>query len=60
MVDFVDVLVERAPVEGSMRPVVPCVFEDEECRDLIGYGEERGKGHACRKAKVLGQWVEQP
>jgi hypothetical protein len=39
MVDFVNILVERAPMERSMGPIVPCIFKDEEYRDLRNYGE---------------------
>ena len=60
MVDFVDVFVERAPVQGAMGPVVPCVFQDEEDGYLVGDGEERGEGDTCREAEVLGHRVEEP
>ena len=37
VVDFVDVLVEGTPVEGSVEPVVAGVFHDEEYGDLEGH-----------------------
>ncbi len=58
MVDFVNILVKRAPMEGSMGPIMPCIFQDEEYGDLGNYGEERGKRYASRKAKIQGRWVE--
>ena len=30
-----DVLIERAPMESTMRPVVPCVFQHKEHGDLV-------------------------
>ena len=35
MVDLVDVLVERAPMERTMRPVMPGIFQYEEHSDLV-------------------------
>lgn len=58
MMEFVDVLVERTPMEGSMRPIMPCILKDEEHRHLIGDGEERREGDVGRKAKVLSHWME--
>lgn len=40
VVDLVNVLVERAPVQGAVEPIVPCVFEDEENSDLVGDFED--------------------
>lgn len=60
MVDLVDALVQGTPVEGSMAPIVPGVFEDEEDGDLVCHGEELGEGHAGLHAEVLRHWVEQP
>lgn len=40
VVDLVDVLVERTPMQRPVRPVVPSVFEHEEDGDLVGHGEE--------------------
>lgn len=46
VVDFVDVFVEEGPgVHGAVRPVVPCVFHDEEDGDLQRYGVDAGEGH---------------
>lgn len=58
MVDFVDVFVKRAPVEGAMRPIMPCIFKNEKYCNLVGYGEEGGERDAGCKAKVHGHWVE--
>ena len=35
MMDLMNVLVERAPMHRSMRPVVPRVFYNEEKPDLV-------------------------
>lgn len=35
MVDLMNVLVERAPVERAMRPVMPGVFQHKKHGDLI-------------------------
>ena len=53
MVEFVDLLVERWCVQGSVEPVVPRVFEDEEDGDLVGHGQEGGERHRRRQAAVL-------
>ena len=37
MVDFVDVFVERTPMKSAMGPVVPCIFQYEEDRDLVSH-----------------------
>ncbi len=60
MVDLVDVFVERAPVKGAVRPVVPCVFDDEEDGYLVSYFEDWRQGDAGGEAEVLGQRVEEP
>jgi len=60
VVDLVDVFVERAPVKGAVRPVVPCVFEDEEDGYLVSYFEDWRQGDAGGEAEVLGQRVEEP
>ena len=60
VVDFMDVFVERTPVEGAVGPVVPCVFEDKEDGDLVGHRKEGWEGNAGCEAEVLGHRVEQP
>jgi hypothetical protein len=37
VVDFVDILVQRPPVESAVEPIVPGVLEDEEYCDLVGH-----------------------
>lgn len=37
VVNLVDHLVQRTPVECAVRPVMPAVFDDEENRDLVGH-----------------------
>ena len=60
MVDFVNVLVKRTPVQRSMRPVVPCILENEENSDLVCHSEERWEGDTSGKADVYSHWVEEP
>lgn len=60
MVDFVDVFVQRPPVEDAVHPVVPGVLEDEEDGDLEGHFEERGEGRGGREAEILRHRVEEP
>ncbi len=60
MVDFVDVLVERAPVQSTVRPVMPCVLQNEEDGDLICHGEERRERYAGGESEVLGRGMEKP
>lgn len=60
VVDFVDVFVERAPVHGAVRPVVPGVLEHEEDGDLVGHGKEGWEGDAGGEATELREGVEEP
>lgn len=60
MVDLVDIFVERAPVHGSVRPVVPGIFHDEEDGYLEGHFCHRGKGDSGGKAEELAHRVEEP
>lgn len=60
VVDLVDVLVQRTPVEGAVHPVVPCVLEDEEDGDLEGHLGERRERHAGVKAARFRHGVEEP
>lgn len=60
MVNFVDVLIERAPMKCPMGPVMPGIFNHEEYSNLIEDGENRGKRYTGGKAKILGQGVEKP
>jgi len=55
-----DVLVERAPVEGAVKPVVPGVFQNEEDGNLQGHCEEGGEWDTSAHAKVVGHWMEKP
>ncbi len=46
VVDFVDHLVESRGMQRTVRPIMPCVFHDEEDSDLISHCEEGGEGDA--------------
>lgn len=61
MVDFVDIFVEEGGhVHGTMGPVVPRVFHDEEDGDLGCHGPEGGEGDRGGETEVLRHWVEKP
>jgi hypothetical protein len=60
VVDFVDVLVQWTPVHCAMRPVVPCVLEDEEDRDLVCYGPDCRERHCSGETEVLRHGMEKP
>lgn len=60
MVLLVDVLVQRAPVQGSVGPVVERVLEDEEEGDLSEHERNRGERNLVgRHAKVAADRVEE-
>lgn len=60
VVNFVDHLVEGTPVETAVRPVVPCVFDDEEDGDLVDHLVKGRKGNVGLKTCVLSERVEEP
>jgi hypothetical protein len=60
VVDLVYGLVEGAPVEGAVSPVVPCVLEDEEDCDLVGHLVDGREWDVGTEAKVLSHGVEEP
>jgi len=60
VVDFVDVLVKRTPVQRAVHPVVPCIFQHEEDGNLEGHFPERREGDGGRHADVLSHGVEKP
>lgn len=60
VVDLVDAAVERAPVHGTMGPVVPGVLDDEEDGDVEHHLPERGERDASVHAEVDSHWVEDP
>lgn len=60
VVDLVDAAVERTPVQGTVEPVVPGIFEDEEDCNLISHSPRGGEGNAGIKAEVLSHGVEKP
>ena len=38
--NLVNHLVKFRGMESTVRPVVPCIFHDEEDSDLVGHGED--------------------
>lgn len=55
---LMDMLVERAPVESAVSPVLPGVLDDEEAEALEGDFPEGGKGEGVAHADELGGLVE--
>lgn len=61
VVNLVNVLVERAPVQRLVREEVEHVLEDEEQCDLGGQLAQAGEGHLpCGHAARLSERVEEP
>lgn len=60
MVDFVDVFVEWTPMKRTVRPVMPCILQHKEDRDLICHGQERWEGYAGGEPEKLGHRMEEP
>lgn len=60
VVNFVDILVERTPVEGAVQPIVSKVFHYEEERNLHGHCEEGREWNTCFHTEVMCHWVEKP
>ena len=60
MVQLVDVLVKRTPVQSAVRKVVEKVFKNKEKGDLSGHERERRKWDlVCRHTKVAADGVEE-
>lgn len=61
MVLFVNVLVQRTPVQGAMCPVVESVFKDKEEPDLPSHSQPGGEGYGvCGHLEVFTDRVEAP
>ncbi len=60
VVDLVDILVERTPVHRAMGPVMPCILQHEENRDLECHCLPGWEGNTSIHAAVSRHWVEQP
>lgn len=60
MVELVDGLVEAGRMQGSVEPVMPRVFKDEEDGNLIRHGEDGGKWNRERETYALSEWMEKP
>lgn len=60
VVDLVDGLVERAPVQCAVHPVVPCILQNKEDCDLVGHGGPRWERDARIHTAGLRHWVEEP
>lgn len=60
MVDLVNGLVERTPVQGTVGKVVPGILHHKEDRDLVGHGPHGREGNRGGKTEELSHWVEEP
>lgn len=60
MVDLMDGLVERSPMEGTVREVMPRILQHEEDGNLVSHRPERGEGNRGGKTKELSHGVEKP
>jgi hypothetical protein len=60
VVNLVHVFVQRAPVEGTVGPVMPGILHDEEDGDLVGHLGPGGEGNAGLHAEVHAHRMEQP
>lgn len=60
MVDLVDVLIERSPMERAVHPVMPCILQHEENGDLVRDCGPGWEGNAGVHAAHLSHWVEEP
>ena len=60
MVDLVNGLVERAPVQGTVGKVVPGILHHKEDRDLVGHGPQGREWNRGGKTEELSHWVEEP
>ncbi len=60
VMQLVDVLVQWSPMQRPMEPVVPGILEDEEDGNLVGHGEERGKGNVRGETTELSDGMEEP
>lgn len=60
VVNLVDVLVKRAPVQRTVRPVVPGILENKENGDLVGHGQKRRERHTRFKTDKLRHGMEEP
>lgn len=60
VVNFVDIFVERTPVEGAVQPVVSGVFHYEEDGNLQRHCEEGGERNTGPHAEVVGHRVKKP
>lgn len=60
VMQLMDALVERSPVQQPMRPIMPSILQHEEDGDLIRHRPDRRKRDACLEPKVQRQRVKQP
>lgn len=60
VVDLVNGLVQGTPVEGTVRPVMPGVFQDEEDGNLVGHFPHGRERNRSRNSEELSHGMEQP
>jgi hypothetical protein len=47
-------------VHGAVHPVVPCILQNEEYRDLVRHLVDAGEGNRGAETEVLAQRMEEP
>lgn len=60
MVEFVNHLVQARRVEGSVKPIMPCIFQDKEQSDLPCHCGPVGERHGGGQAEELSHRVKEP
>lgn len=60
VVNLVNSLVERTPMQGTVGEVVPGIFHHKKDRDLVSHSPEGGERNRSRETEELSHWVEEP
>lgn len=60
VVNLMNVLVEEAPVKDSVHPIMPCIFQNEEDRNLNRHCLPRREWDTSIHTARLGHWVKEP
>ena len=60
VVDLMDVLIQRTPMQRTMAPIVPRILDDEENRNLVRHREQAREGYTRAQPEILRHGVEEP
>jgi hypothetical protein len=60
VVDLVDALVQRTPMERAMKPIMPSILEHEKDADMEKHSRPGREGHASFHSAVFGHGVKEP